>query len=91
MDQEQTRRFTTLLAIAADSPEQLRRCDVYRVVEAAQDVGMAGFAEWLGGLRPDLEDAIAEAVADLAPSQDWIRTASPEHFAAVAARIDGEG
>ena len=90
MDQEQNRRFLTLLAIAADSPEQLRRCDVYRVVEAAHDARMAGFAEWLEGQRRDLEDAIAEAVADMAPSQDWSRTASPEHFAAVAARIKGE-
>lgn len=91
MAQEQTRRFTTLLAIAADSPEQLRRCDVYRVVEAAQDAGMAGFPAWLEELRPDLVDEIAEATTDLAPSQDWSRTASPEHFAAVAARMSGEG
>lgn len=88
MDQEQSRRFATLLAIAADSPADLRRCDVYRVVEAAQDAGMAGFADWLAGERPDLEDEILTAQADIAPTTDWASTASPEHFAGVAARAN---
>ena len=52
-------RFSTLLTIAADSPAQLRSCDVFRVVEAAQNIGqLTAFCRWLTTLRPDLREEI---------------------------------
>lgn len=60
------RRHRTLLQIAADTPADLRACDVSRVIEAAADADMPGFPAWLLAERPDLADAIAEAQADLA-------------------------
>ena len=60
------RRHRTLLQIAADTPADLRACDVSRVIEAAADADMPGFPAWLLAERPDLAGAIAEAQADLA-------------------------
>ena len=62
------RRHRTLLQIAADTSADLRPCDVYRVIEAAADADMPGFAAWLLAERPDIADAIAEAQADIAPA-----------------------
>jgi hypothetical protein len=57
------RSFMQTLKLSADTPEQLRRCDVYRVVESAIDQGFGlDFAFWLADLRPDLEDAIDMAL-----------------------------
>ena len=40
--------YRQTLALAADSPEQLRPCDVDRVMDDAQDRGYAeGFRSWL--------------------------------------------
>lgn len=62
---EERRAFGILLSISADSPAELRACDVYRVVSEAADIGLAGFAEWLEAERPDLAKVIREALADL--------------------------
>lgn len=59
--------YTTILHIAADTTEKLRRCDVYRVVEAAQEIGcLADFCFWLSSERPDLTCEIFECKADVA-------------------------
>ena len=51
--------YATILHIAADSPAQLRSCDVFRVVEAAQNMEqLAAFCRWLTTLRPDLREEI---------------------------------
>jgi hypothetical protein len=60
------KRYETLLTIAADSPAQLRRGDVQRVVDAANHAGfLGGFVQWLGNLRPDLEREIAECIIEV--------------------------
>lgn len=62
---EDIRAYRIILTISADTPADLRRCDVSRVVEAAADAGLPGFALWLRGERPDLAKVIREALADL--------------------------
>jgi hypothetical protein len=40
--------FMNIVKSAADSPEQLRPGDVYRVLDEARDLGVEGvFADWL--------------------------------------------
>ena len=52
--------------LAADSPAQLRQCDVFRVVDAAYDAscGLA-FCLWLANERPDLAVEIHACQQDL--------------------------
>jgi len=58
--------FLNLLTLAADSPAQLRRSDVYRVVRDAEDMGCASaFCDWLAALRPDLQTEITECFEEL--------------------------
>jgi hypothetical protein len=56
----------TILKLAADTPAQLRRCDVYRVISAAYDAscGLA-FCFDLTKERPDLTDEIQACMDDL--------------------------
>ena len=62
----QSALFLNLLTIAADSPAQLRRPDVYRVVSAACDMACASaFCDWLAALRPDLQAEITECLQEL--------------------------
>ncbi|MDD3040421.1 hypothetical protein [Bacteroides sp.] len=40
--------FRGILMLASDSPEQLRKCDVYRVLAAAKEIGsLKEFSDWL--------------------------------------------
>lgn len=58
--------FEMLLHIAADSPAELRKCDVYRIVEASENAGcMLAFCRWLAGERPDLADEVAECAGEV--------------------------
>ena len=41
-------QFRSILALSADSPEELRPSDVFRVVDEADDLGVkAEFVNWL--------------------------------------------
>ena len=60
------KQFENLILIAADDVSQLRRCDVFRVVESSHDVtgiDPDDFAGWLIGERPDLEQEVTKCRA----------------------------
>ena len=41
-------KYENILKLAADSPDRLRRSDVYRVLDAAKNAGcLDGFVKWL--------------------------------------------
>ena len=56
-------RFETQIAIAADSIEALRRCDVMRVLDTYD--GDAHLAEWIRDCRPDLSDEIDDCLDEI--------------------------
>lgn len=57
MGNEGMTKFESILMLSADSPGQLRRSDVFRVLDAARDKGcLDGFCEWL--LSHDLSEAV---------------------------------
>lgn len=65
---EQERRFMSLLKLSADTPEQLRKVDAYRVLEAAHNAGcFEAFANWLSGKRNDLAKEITDAADEFMP------------------------
>src|SRR5688500_3530572 len=61
------KQFEHLILIAADDVSELRRCDVFRVVEASytvRGVEPGRLAEWLIEERPDLTQEVAECQAE---------------------------
>lgn len=58
--------WVSVITVAADKVETLRRCDVERVVSLVNTADRTGFIEWLITRRPDLAGAIAEALSALA-------------------------
>jgi len=61
-------RYSATIALAADSVDQLRISDVFRVIEAASDGRfLDGFAEWLRTQRPELGVEITECMAEIRP------------------------
>ncbi len=57
--------FENIILISADDVSLLRRCDVFRVVNAARGRGCVdGFIEWLAGVRPDLADEAYESLVE---------------------------
>lgn len=60
--------YETLVTVAADTVEVLRRCDVYRLIETSenvQGVDTTAFAKWLVGRRPDLADEVRECLLEI--------------------------
>jgi hypothetical protein len=55
------------ILISADSIEQLRRCDVFRVLEWTPEEHRETVANYIWDNRPDLHHAISEALTDLMP------------------------
>lgn len=51
-------RFNAIIKLSADTPAQLRRCDVWRVMSAADNMSgddggfFLDFCEWLEAQRP---------------------------------------
>ena len=61
--------FAQIVLCAADSVAQLRRFDVYRTVDEAEELGCAtAFVEWLSAQRPDLAVEAAECLAETPPA-----------------------
>ncbi|MBM3099265.1 hypothetical protein JRX38_14855 [Gluconobacter cerinus] len=58
--------WASAVAVAADSVEQLRRCDVDRVVSLVDAADRTALTGWLIARRPDLAAAVAEALSALA-------------------------
>lgn len=62
----QTAAFRSILHLAADSWAQLRRCDVYRVLDAAKGMGyLSDFADILRQERPELSGEIEACFEEL--------------------------
>jgi hypothetical protein len=56
----------SILKWSADTPQRLRRGDVFRVIDAANNAGcLAGFKEWLLARRPDLKEEVEECIDTL--------------------------
>lgn len=55
---------THMIRIAADTVQELRRCDVFRVLDWYADM-RHDFAEWIVTNRPDLADEVADVMAEL--------------------------
>ena len=53
------------ITIAADSVAQLRRCDVFRVLEWCPAGERPALAGWIVGERADLAGEVAEVMAEL--------------------------
>jgi len=58
--------WASAVAVAADSVEQLRRCDVDRVVSLVDAADRSALTGGLSAQRPDLAGAVAEALSALA-------------------------
>lgn len=55
--------FEAAILTSADSIEQLRRLDVFRVLDENQHID--GLAAWIKAKRPDLANEVNEAVTEL--------------------------
>ena len=53
------------LKIAADSPEQLRGCDVFRVLDECPAEHKQGMAQYIIDQRPDLVDRVARDLGEI--------------------------
>ena len=49
----------------ADSPEQIRRVDVYRMIQQAWKPTRVEFAAWVVERRPDLAGEVAECLVEV--------------------------
>jgi hypothetical protein len=57
---------TQIVKISADSVEQLRPCDVFRVVDSANEQGvMMAFGDWLRKKRPELTMKVVDAIGEV--------------------------
>lgn len=66
MTKTQEKTFRNILLLAADSWSQLRRCDVYRVLEAAKNQDcLMEFSDELMLQRQDLSGEAYECVIEL--------------------------
>lgn len=62
------RAYRNLVMVAADSVDQLRRCDVYHLMETSEGVkGIVPrrFGKWLAGERPDCIPELKEYFRDV--------------------------
>lgn len=72
--------FRNIIALAADSYAQLRRSDVFRVMDAANNVdSLLGFAATLISQRPDLRSEVEECVEELATPSFALANDAPKH------------
>ena len=55
---------TNMIRIAADTVQELRRCDVFRCLDWYADMRQE-FGEWIAANRPDLADEVADCLAEL--------------------------
>ncbi len=59
--------FRNIITLAADSYADLRRCDVFRVLDAANNVdSLLEFAATLVAERPELRAEVEECIEDIA-------------------------
>lgn len=65
--------FDSYISIAADSLERLRMCDLYRVLEQAQDVDqLCLLSEYILAKRKDFDVAeVIEQEAELMAERGW--------------------
>ena len=61
-------KFITITLLSADTPEELRACDVYRVMENAQEQNcLSKYATWLTAQCPSerVKEEIQEVLEEL--------------------------
>ena len=64
MKQQYSPKYRNILLLAADSPELLRKSDVFRILdEANQAESLMGFSAWL--LRQPIQSTVADEVKKL--------------------------
>jgi|GEM_PF-6809488 len=83
---QEKRSMEQLIKIAADSLAQLRRIDVYRVLNSAGDQ-RAELATYIAAGRADLVREVTDVMAEEWPDLGWTMFATP----AVVERSDGGG
>lgn len=80
-----TQQYGMWLVTCADTPDQLRRCDLQRALDEAENGGdLVGFARWLMGERPDMMVDIAKALTAMA-ERDTAEAAEVEEAEPAAA------
>ena len=60
-----------MIKIAADSVEQLRKPDVYRVLDAAPADKVAALARYIANKRPDLADEVGDVMSEEIGIDNW--------------------
>jgi len=53
--------------LVADTPEQIRRCDVFRLLDETRTIDRPALLAWLTHERPDLDAKVADCLPDLTP------------------------
>jgi hypothetical protein len=57
----------TYSKIVADSPRQIRRCDVFRLLDSLPENDRNSMCYWLAETRPDLSEEVGECMKDISP------------------------
>lgn len=77
---DHTTPYRNIITLAADSYAELRRCDVFRVMDAASNVdSLLEFAATLISQRPDLRGEVEACVEELAAPAFTLRNDPPRH------------
>ena len=72
--------FYSIITLAADSYAELRRCDVYRVLDAANNVdSLLEFGATLIAQRPDLRGEVEACIEELATPAFTLCNDPPKH------------
>ena len=61
---------TNFSLLVADSPEQIRKCDVYRLLEAAPIRHLSTLVSWLAWCRDDLTNEVEDCLQDIVQGDD---------------------
>lgn len=73
-------QYRNILTLAADSYAELRRSDVFRVMDAANSVdSLLEFAATLISQRPDLRAEVEECVEELSTPSFALANDAPKH------------
>lgn len=51
--------------IVADTPAEIRRCDVYRLLDSCPEGQLDNIVNWLLDNRPDLGDEIRDVLSEI--------------------------
>jgi hypothetical protein len=57
--------YINLVKLSAETIDQLRCCDVYRIIEACPRGELIGFSEWLTERRPEYAETIQAGINEI--------------------------